>query len=43
MFFGPMKESCQEAVEVNTFAPSTMRLILRFIYSGSVEDVLLED
>lgn len=43
MFFGQMRESAAEEVEVNTFAPATMKLLLRFVYSGSVEDVRLED
>mmetsp|Transcript_44148 Transcript_44148/g.141519 ORF Transcript_44148/g.141519 Transcript_44148/m.141519 type:complete len:457 (-) Transcript_44148:77-1447(-) len=43
MFFGPMLESGAAEVQVSTFSAQTMRLLLRFIYSGSVEDVNLED
>mmetsp|Transcript_59909 Transcript_59909/g.131476 ORF Transcript_59909/g.131476 Transcript_59909/m.131476 type:complete len:457 (-) Transcript_59909:45-1415(-) len=44
MFFGaPMKESGAAEVEVSTFAASTMRLLLRFIYTGSTDDTRLED
>mmetsp|Transcript_818 Transcript_818/g.2028 ORF Transcript_818/g.2028 Transcript_818/m.2028 type:complete len:449 (-) Transcript_818:85-1431(-) len=43
MFYGSMKESHAEEVEVNTFAPATMRLLLRFIYAGDVENAKLED
>lgn len=43
MFYGSMKESSQDEVEVSTFAPPTMKLLLGFIYAGIVEDVRLED
>jgi len=43
MFFGSMKERCQDEVEVSTFAAPTMRLLLRFVYAGCLEDVHLED
>lgn len=43
MFFGAMRESTAGEVEVNTFAPATMRLLLRFIYSGLLEDVKLTE
>mmetsp|Transcript_103072 Transcript_103072/g.204635 ORF Transcript_103072/g.204635 Transcript_103072/m.204635 type:complete len:461 (+) Transcript_103072:35-1417(+) len=43
MFFGGMREKGLERIEVSTFPPSIMRLLLQFIYSGSVEEVQLED
>mmetsp|Transcript_27432 Transcript_27432/g.49959 ORF Transcript_27432/g.49959 Transcript_27432/m.49959 type:complete len:482 (-) Transcript_27432:5-1450(-) len=43
MFYGPMIESSAPEVEVSVFAPPTMKLLLRFVYTGSVEDVRLED
>jgi hypothetical protein len=38
-----MKESQQSEVEVSTFAPGTMTLLLVFMYTGVNEDVRLED
>eukprot|EP00928_Gymnodinium_smaydae_P033275 TRINITY_DN23875_c0_g3_i3.p1 TRINITY_DN23875_c0_g3~~TRINITY_DN23875_c0_g3_i3.p1 ORF type:complete len:540 (-),score=99.29 TRINITY_DN23875_c0_g3_i3:60-1490(-) len=43
MFFGQMKERHAACVEVNVFAPLTMRLLLRYIYAGLIESVKLED
>lgn len=43
MFYGSMKESTQDAVEVSAFAATTMRQLLRFMYTGVVEDVELEE
>jgi len=43
MFFGGMREKGLERIEVNTFPPSIMRLLLQFIYSGNVEEVQPED
>jgi len=43
MFYGAMKESSQGEVAVNGFGPATMRVLLRFMYSGRVDDVRLEE
>lgn len=43
MFFGAMRESTAGEVEVNTFAPATMRLLLRFVYGAVLEDVIFTD
>ena len=37
MFFGSMRESSAQEVEVSTFAAATMRLLLRFMYAGAIE------
>lgn len=43
MFYGSMKERSQDEVEVIPFMPTTMRLLLRFIYTGHAECVKLEE
>mmetsp|Transcript_124132 Transcript_124132/g.356542 ORF Transcript_124132/g.356542 Transcript_124132/m.356542 type:complete len:447 (-) Transcript_124132:140-1480(-) len=43
MLFGSMKEGTANEVELNSFPTQTTRQLIRFIYTGKVQEVLLED
>lgn len=43
MFFGPMKETCAKEVEISAFPASSMKHLLRFLYSGDVGNVPVGD
>ena len=43
MFYGLMCERVAKEVHVQTFAASTMKLFLRFVYSGRLQDVAQDE